>query len=361
MEMNGKIALVTGAGRRIGHAVALALARVGAKVVVHYRESEEQAELTAEEVRMLGSTAWTIQADLLDHEQVDGLITRVQKLAGPVEVLVNNASIFPQSSLLDMDGLDLATNIQLHGLAPLVLSRSVYAQGVAASIVNLLDTRVHDYDCDHAAYHLSKRMLLSLTKMMALEFSPEVRVNAVAPGLILPPPGMTEDYLEARRDSNPLKEIGTVEEVAEAVVYLARARFITGEVLHIDGGRHLKDESMNKLDKIHIRDLALRCIVGIYDWERKEKQDVLINITLHADLRAAGKSDQLDDTVDYKSLKKEIIAMVEASGFGLIEALAEAISDICLACDGVEQVTVGVDKPGALRFARSVAVEIFRP
>jgi len=114
------------------------------------------------------------------------------------------------------------------------------------------------------------------------------------------------------------------------------------------------------LDKIHIRDLQVRCIVGIYEEERKAKQDVFINIALYADYRAACRSDRIEDTVDYKSVKKQVVQMVESSQFFLIERLAEEIASICLAPTPVKRVTVIVDKPGALRFARSVAVEITR-
>lgn len=113
-------------------------------------------------------------------------------------------------------------------------------------------------------------------------------------------------------------------------------------------------------DRIHIRDLICRCIVGIYPDERREKQDVIINITLWADYRAACRSDDIADTVDYKAIKKQVIRMVEDSSFQLIERLAEEIAGICLANPRVEKVAVSVDKPGALRFARSVAVEIVR-
>ncbi len=114
------------------------------------------------------------------------------------------------------------------------------------------------------------------------------------------------------------------------------------------------------LDKIHIRDLRTRCIVGIFPEERREKQDVIINICLYGDLRVAGQSDRIQDTIDYKGLKKDVLALVETSQFQLIEALAEAVATTCLAHPRVECVDVTVDKPGALRFARSVAVEITR-
>ncbi len=114
------------------------------------------------------------------------------------------------------------------------------------------------------------------------------------------------------------------------------------------------------MDRIIIRDLRVRCIIGINDDERLEKQDVIINIAIYADLSKAGKSDKAEDTIDYKALKKSILSMVESSHYFLLEALAQAIADLCLQNPAVEEVTVSVDKPYALRFARSVAVEITR-
>jgi D-erythro-7,8-dihydroneopterin triphosphate epimerase len=114
------------------------------------------------------------------------------------------------------------------------------------------------------------------------------------------------------------------------------------------------------MDRIIISDLGLRCIIGIYPEERREKQDVVINISMYADLSKPGKSDTFEDTIDYKAIKKQIVGLVESSQFFLVEALAEAISRICLAHPAVEQVVVRVDKPGALRFARSAGVEISR-
>lgn len=117
---------------------------------------------------------------------------------------------------------------------------------------------------------------------------------------------------------------------------------------------------IDRLDRIHIRDLHLRCIIGIYDEERRDKQDLIINITMYADLRPAGKSDRLEDTVDYKAIKKQVIALVEESQCSLIEHLGDRIAEICLSEPRVQRAVVTVDKPGALRFARSVAVEIIR-
>ena len=114
------------------------------------------------------------------------------------------------------------------------------------------------------------------------------------------------------------------------------------------------------MDRIFIRELALRCIIGIYPEERREKQDIVIDVAMHCDLRKAGRSDDLNDTVDYKAIKKAILKLVENSSFQLIESLAENIADIALANDKVQQVVISIDKPGALRFAKASAVEITR-
>jgi dihydroneopterin aldolase/D-erythro-7,8-dihydroneopterin triphosphate epimerase len=114
------------------------------------------------------------------------------------------------------------------------------------------------------------------------------------------------------------------------------------------------------MDRIYIRDLALRCIIGVYPEERKNRQDIIINVTMETDLRAAGRSDSLADTVDYKAVKLAILDFVEKSSFQLIESLAEGISAICLKDPHVQSATVTIDKPGALRFCRSVAVEVTR-
>ena len=114
------------------------------------------------------------------------------------------------------------------------------------------------------------------------------------------------------------------------------------------------------MDMIRIKDLSLRAIIGLYPEERKEKQDVIFNITLHANLCKAGKSDDIRDTVDYKTLKKDVIRLVEDSSFNLLEALAEAVAARCLADKKIKQVQVEIDKPGALRFARSVSVVVDR-
>lgn len=114
------------------------------------------------------------------------------------------------------------------------------------------------------------------------------------------------------------------------------------------------------VDKITIREIALRCIIGVYPEERREKQDVIISITLHVDLAKAGRTDDVTDTVDYKAVTKAVVKLVEDSEYVLVEALSQAVADMCLGFDGVEKVDVVVEKPGALRFTRTVQVEMTR-
>ena len=238
-ELAGRAALVTGAGKRIGRAVALALAERGVRVVIHYGRSEAEAHETAQAIRRTGVEAWTLQADLSDPAAAEGHFPRAVEAAGPVGVLVNCASIYPPSRLASFSVEELSRNVQVNAMAPLVLARALAAQGREGAIVNFLDARMVDCDAEHAAYHLSKRMLFTLTRMMAVELAPAVRVNAVAPGLALPPAGKPPDSFDRLAHTNPLQRVGSAEGVVDAVLYLLQASFVTGQVLFLDGGRRM--------------------------------------------------------------------------------------------------------------------------
>lgn len=241
-SLAGKTALVTGAAKRIGRATALALASEGVSVMVHYRSSEREAKEAASMIKQRGVDAWTIQADLASPAQAEGLLARAREAARPIDVLINNASIFPKNSFMDMTGDDLALNMQINAIAPFVIGRALAAQGRQGSIINFLDTRIVRHDAAHAAYHVSKRMLFTLTRMMALEFAPSVRVNAVAPGSILPASGEDASFFETAASGNPLQRRGSLEGVTETVLFLLRSDFITGQVIFVDGGVHMKGQ-----------------------------------------------------------------------------------------------------------------------
>ena len=237
--------LITGAANRIGRALAQSLAPQATAVVIHYRSSQSSAEELAKEIRDSGTKAVTIAADLESPAETQNLLKRAWEMAGPIDVLINNASIFETGRLTEISMDDIQRNMMTNAFAPFLLSRSFVelnkdrAPAVLPVIINFLDTRITEYDRQHAAYHLAKRTLFTLTKMMALEFAPNVRVNAVAPGLILPPQGKDQSYLEQLKSSNPLNSSGNVEQITLAARFLIDSEFITGQVIYVDGGRHL--------------------------------------------------------------------------------------------------------------------------
>lgn len=238
--LRGQTALVTGAAKRLGRSIVLGLADRGVNVVVHYRSSVREAEETADEVRQRGAEAWALSADLEDFQAASRLVARAADLAGrPLDILINSASVFEPSRLLEFPPEALERNVRLHGLAPLLLARSMAAQGRGAQIVNVLDTRILEFDRLHAAYHLSKRMLFTLTRMLARELAPTIRVNAVAPGLILPPEGKDASYLERLAEKVPLRAHGHPQDVVRATLFLLDSPFITGQVIYVDGGQHM--------------------------------------------------------------------------------------------------------------------------
>ena len=239
-SLTDKVALITGAAKRIGGATALALARQGVNVVLHYHTSAQEAEQVARAARDAGVKAWILSADLAQPAEAENLVDRVLESAGALDFVVNNAAIFPEGRLADLCRDSLRESIDINALAPFLIARRFAARGQKGVVVNFLDARVVDHDSGHAAYHLSKRLLFSLTRMMAVEFAPLVRVNAVAPGLILPPTGHSIEYLERLASTNPLNRHGDVDDVTEAVLFLLRSDFVTGQVIFVDGGRHLK-------------------------------------------------------------------------------------------------------------------------
>jgi pteridine reductase len=242
----GRTALVTGAARRIGAEICLALAERRVNLLIHFRSSAGDAEKLAGRVRALGPAAELLEADFSDPEAADALWGQALRRApgGRIDFLVNNASVFPADRLSEVSAPSLESCLRVNSLSPLILARGLAAQGAKAALVNLLDARLSDYDREHVSYHLSKRALFSLTRMMAREFAPLVRVNAVSPGLILPPPGLNAregaEYLKRHTGTNLLESHGSPRDVARAVIFLLESEFITGQVLHVDGGRSLR-------------------------------------------------------------------------------------------------------------------------
>jgi pteridine reductase len=241
--LRGRAALVTGGAQRIGREIGLTLAALGADIVVHYRRSRREAEELVGILTGSGVRAWAAAADFDRPEEVERLIPRVLETAGRLDFLVNNASIFPAGTLADLDFPDLVESLRVNAWTPFLLGREFARRAGGGKIVNILDTRVDGSDVDHVSYILSKQMLAGLTLLMALELAPALTVNAVAPGLILPPAGKDEAYLDRLAANLPLRRHGTPADVARAVAYLLQADFVTGQVIYVDGGRHVREFS----------------------------------------------------------------------------------------------------------------------
>jgi NAD(P)-dependent dehydrogenase (short-subunit alcohol dehydrogenase family) len=241
-SIEGQTALVTGGAKRIGRAIALALAEAGVDVAIHYHESHKAADATAADVRQLGVNAVTISADLTDPWVAEVMFDKAVDAIGPIDILVNNASTFLRSDLRTCSEEELQAAIRLHAVTPLMLARRLAATGQPGNVINLLDTRVAQPDPAYAAYSLSKRMLADLTAMLALELAPTIRVNGVAPGPILPPEGADAGVMAARARALPLQRSGDPADVAAAVLFLLRSDFITGQTVYVDGGAHLKGD-----------------------------------------------------------------------------------------------------------------------
>lgn len=249
MDSNGKVALVTGAGRRVGRALALALGDAGCRVAVHYSQSEKDAQETASLINSLapGSEAVIVRADLEDPEQVESLAASVAEMLGPIEILVNNASVFEQTALNDVSVEDWDRHFAVNVRAPFLLARSMQAQlspsgaGTSApgKIISLNDWRTARPG--HFAYGVTKSALSGLTRTLALALAPHIQVNEVALGAILPPVDIAMDRPreEIKIDLGPADRMGTLNEVANAVLMLVHNDFITGETINVDGGSHI--------------------------------------------------------------------------------------------------------------------------
>jgi NAD(P)-dependent dehydrogenase (short-subunit alcohol dehydrogenase family) len=236
-----RVALITGAGRRIGAATALALARAGYAIVVHANHSRADAEKLAGEIADRGGRASVVLADLADADAVRGLVPAAAAF-GPLTLLVNNASQFDEDEIESLDRARFERIVAVNLTAPLMLSQAFAAQapeGTDASIVNLVDQRVFKPTPKFFSYTLSKSALQAATVTLAQALAPKLRVNAVAPGPTLPSPRQTAEQFAAQAGALPLGHGPTPADVAAAVVYLAQAKSVTGVTIAVDGGQHV--------------------------------------------------------------------------------------------------------------------------
>ncbi len=243
MTFRRKTILVTGGARRVGRHIVEGLAAAGHGVVIHANAGAGEAEALAKTLRAGGASAWAMSADLSDVAVTEALIPQAVKLVGgALSGLVNSASIFDFDTpgAIDAAAFDRAMAINLR--APALLSQHFAAHADAAvdnCIVNILDQKLWNMNPDFFSYTLSKAGLLSATDMMARAFAPKVRVNAVAPGLLLPSHDQTQDEFEATASRNPMGRPIDLDDVVGAVDFLLGNASLTGQVIHADNGQRL--------------------------------------------------------------------------------------------------------------------------
>jgi NAD(P)-dependent dehydrogenase (short-subunit alcohol dehydrogenase family) len=236
------VALVTGAAHRIGREIALALARDGYDIAVHFGGSGPDAAATAADIRRSGRRAYTVKRNLAVASGVRSMLEQCAGELGEVTCVVNSASMFEPDTALDFEPARLARHIQVNVAAPVLLAQQLHAriaEGSQGVVINLLDQKLWNPNPDFLSYTLSKAALHSATGLLARALAPKLRVVSVAPGITLPAPGQSRRNFDRVSRLTPLGYGSSPEDVAQAVVYLARARAVTGTTLLVDGGQHL--------------------------------------------------------------------------------------------------------------------------
>jgi NAD(P)-dependent dehydrogenase (short-subunit alcohol dehydrogenase family) len=242
MNINGKTALITGGAHRVGRAITLGLAQKGANVVINFNTSAEPANQTAAEARSMGVGSLAVQCDVSSYDQVNGMVASAVEQFGGVDILVNSASWFQKTPFPMEDFSDWfkVIDILIHGsmycanaLAPMMKERG------EGAIINIVDRSAWHPFRGFAAHSVGKNGLLAFTRQLAIELAPEVKVNAVSPGPVLPPPGYTDEQAKRVAQGTLLKRWGTPEDVACAVLFLIESEYITGEVITVDGGEQI--------------------------------------------------------------------------------------------------------------------------
>jgi pteridine reductase len=242
MQLESKVALITGAGVRIGRALALALAERGARIVVHYHASEGPAAEVVRQIRALGSEGLALQADLRKPASIQPLVDEGSRHFGQLDILINSAAIFERGTILETTEANWDAHLAINLKAPFFLCQAYARQlnpGQRGHILNIADWRAERPGVAHIAYTCAKAGLVALTKSLALALAPNVQVNAIAPGAILPPPGDEGGYFEKLAGRIPAKRVGSPAELVKAALFLLDSDFVTGELVHVTGGQHL--------------------------------------------------------------------------------------------------------------------------
>lgn len=243
MELQGAVALVTGAAKRVGKAISLALAKRGVSIVLHYNHSEEEARQTARLIEAEGVKAFCFKADLSKVREIESFVSESLTKAGRIDILINSASQFKETPFGSIAETDWDSHLDTNLKAPLFLSQLVGQSMLAqrqGKIVNIIDAHISRPYLHYLPYLVSKTGLVGLTYCLARELAPHIQVNAIAPGPVLMQPDWGPDVVREITDSVPLQRIGSPEDIARGVLFCVEGSdFMTGAIIPIDGGQRL--------------------------------------------------------------------------------------------------------------------------
>ena len=247
MDLEGKVIWITGAARRLGRELALDLAGRGADIAVHYASSRQEAEEVAGLIKAKGRRALAVQADLARVDQIRACVQRIHETFGRLDVLINSASNFPRVKWRDVTEEDWDRSLDVNLKGPFFCAQEAakrMLEGEGGKIINLADSAALRPNKHYAPYLISKGGVVTMTRILALELAPRIQVNAVAPGVVLPPPGTSEGVIEKLGRQVPLGRIGSPRDIVAAVAFLLEGSdYITGQVLCVDGGRTVAQPS----------------------------------------------------------------------------------------------------------------------
>jgi len=236
MNIRGKVALITGSAKRIGREIALEFARRGARIAVHYRSGEAEAKQVA------GRDGAAFHADLRDGTAVENMFLGIEATFGGLDILINSASVFSPATADDATPADWDLQMDINARAPFFLAqraaRLMRARG-AGKIINIADVAGELIWQAYLPYSVSKAALIAVNRGLAKAFAPDIQVNAIAPGPVLFPDYYTEEQKQAAIDRTLLKRAGSPQDIVNAVMFLIENDYITGEIIHVDGGRHI--------------------------------------------------------------------------------------------------------------------------
>lgn len=238
---NNPAALVTGGATRLGLAFAMSLAQRGYDIAIHYHSSKDSAERVAKDIESLGVSCQVFQADL-SCDQPGDLVKQVTDHFPRLELLINSASAYEAASIANTSLGLLQQQFSVNFFAPFILTQAFAQKCKNGAVINILDNKIEFQQNDYAAYLLSKKTLAEFTRLAAIEYAPNIRINGIAPGVVLPGEERTEDYVSWRIENIPLQQQGSVEDLSRAMNFLIDSEFVTGQIITVDGGENINHQ-----------------------------------------------------------------------------------------------------------------------